>query len=42
MNKEEISQMVAEILRNMGAEPMVKGSDYKATKPVTDRPDYGY
>ena len=42
MNREEISQMVAEILKGMGAEPMVKGSDYKAIRPVTDRPDYGY
>ena len=36
MNKEEISQMVAEILKGMGQEPMVKGSDYKPTQPVRD------
>ena len=32
MNKEELSAMVAEILRSMG-EPQVKGSDYKPTQP---------
>lgn len=42
MNKEEISQMVAEILKNMGAEPMVKASDYKPTEPHLERRDYGY
>ena len=33
MNKEELSAMIAEILSGMGREPMVKGSDYKPTKP---------
>ena len=33
MNKEELSAMIAEILTGMGKEPMVKGSDYKPTKP---------
>ena len=33
MNKQELSAMVAEILRSMGKEPMVKGSDYKPTDP---------
>ena len=33
MNKEELSAMIAEILSGMGKEPMVKGSDYKPTKP---------
>ena len=33
MNKQELSAMVADILRSMGAEPMVKGSDYKPTDP---------
>ncbi len=33
MNKQELSAMVAEILRSMGNEPMVKGSDYKPTAP---------
>ena len=32
MNKEELSALVAEILRGMG-EPQVKGSDYKPTDP---------
>ncbi len=33
MNKEELSAMIAELLAGMGKEPMVKGSDYKPTKP---------
>ena len=33
MNKQELSAMVAEILKTMGTEPMVKGSDYKPTTP---------
>lgn len=34
MNKQELSQMVAEILRTMELpEPQVKGSDYKPTQP---------
>lgn len=34
MNKQELSQMVAEILRTMDIpEPQVKGSDYKPTQP---------
>ena len=33
MNKQELSAMVEEILRSMGNEPMVKGSDYKPTDP---------
>ena len=33
MNKNELSAMVAEILRSMGTEPMVKGSDYKPANP---------
>jgi ethanolamine ammonia-lyase small subunit len=34
VNKEELTAMVAEILGQMGkTEPMVKGSDYKATQP---------
>ena len=31
MNKEELSAMIAQILANMGNEPMVKGADYKPT-----------
>ena len=33
MNKEELSKLVAELLQNMGTEPMVKASDYKPTDP---------
>ena len=33
MNKQELSAMVAEILKTMGAEPMVKGSDYRPENP---------
>ncbi len=33
MNKQELSAMIAELLQNMGKEPMVKGSDYKPTNP---------
>ena len=39
MNKQELSAMVAEILKTMGQEPMVKGSDYKPTAPVPVQPD---
>ena len=33
MNKQELTAMVAEILKTMGQEPQVKGSDYKPTAP---------
>ena len=33
MNKEELSALVAEILKDITPEPAVKGSDYKATQP---------
>ena len=33
MNKQELSALVADILKNMGQEPQVKASDYKATVP---------
>ena len=33
MNKQELSNMVAEILQAIGKEPMVKGSDYKPANP---------
>jgi len=39
MNKQELSAMVAEILQSMGAEPMVKASDYKPAKPGPEQPD---
>lgn len=33
MNKEELSRLVAQLLQDMGNEPMVKASDYKPTDP---------
>ena len=33
LNKQELSAMVADILKSMGQEPQVKGSDYKPTDP---------
>ena len=41
MNKEELSAMVAEILRSMG-EPQVKGSDYKPTQPGPEQKETPY
>ena len=42
MNKEELTALVAELLRDMGQEPMVKGSDYKPTVPYPEKhtPDF--
>ncbi len=34
--------MVAQILESMGKEPMVKGADYKPTKPGPEAPDHHY
>ncbi len=49
MNKEELTAMVARILREMASEsgeavtePMVKGSDYKATRPGPQPRDSGF
>lgn len=42
MNKQELSAMVAQILQSMGAEPMVKGSDYKPTDPGPEAKDMHY
>ena len=42
MNKEELSAMVAEILGQMGKEPMVKASDYKPTAPGPEREKTSY
>ena len=42
MNKQELSAMIAEILGQLGKEPMVKGSDYKATEPNPVAKDAGY
>ncbi len=36
MNKEEIKALVAQMLKDLGNEPPVKGSDYKPTEPVRD------
>ena len=42
MNKQELSAMVAEILRSMEREPMVKGSDYKPRDPGPQMPGTVY
>ena len=42
MTKQDLSALVAEILKDMGKEPQVKASDYKATTPGPERPDAHY
>ena len=42
MNKQELSAMVAEILKTMGTEPAVKGSDYRPENPGPQPVDTGY
>ena len=42
MTKQDLSALVAEILKDMGNEPMVKGSDYKPTSPGPQKPDAHY
>ena len=42
MNKQELSAMVAEILKTMGTEPMVKGSDYRPEDPGPQAADTHY
>ena len=42
MNKQELTAMVAEILSQMGKEPMVKASDYRPAAPQSQQPDSGY
>lgn len=42
MNKQELSAMVAEILKTMGTEPMVKGSDYRPQNPGPQPQDTHY
>ena len=42
MNKQELSAMVAEILKTMGTEPMVKGSDYRPENPGPQPADTHY
>ena len=39
MNKQELSNMVAEILKTMGQEPTVKASDYKPAAPMPEKAD---
>ena len=42
MNKQELTAMVAEILGQIGVEPMVKGSEYKPTNPGPEKKDGGF
>lgn len=39
MTKQDLSALVAEILKDMGSEPTVKASDYKPTDPGPQKPD---
>ena len=42
MNKQELATMVAEILGDMGREPMVKSGDYRPTSPGPQPKDTGF
>ena len=42
MTKQDLSALVAEILKDMGSEPMVKGSDYKPTVPNPQKKETAY
>ena len=42
MNKQELTAMVAEILGQIGVEPMVKGSEYKPTDPGPQKIDSSF
>lgn len=42
MNKQELTAMVAEILGQIGVEPMAKGSEYKPENPGPQKKDQGY
>ncbi len=42
MNKQELSAMVADILKSMGQEPAVKGSDYRPADPGPQPADTHY
>ena len=42
MNKQEIADLVAQILGSMDVEPMVKGSTYKPSSPGPEQQDPGY
>ena len=42
MNKQELASMVAQILEELGPEPMVKGSDYRPANPGPEPANTGY
>ena len=42
MTKQDLSALVAEILKDMGQEPQVKASDYKPTSPGPQKPETTY
>ena len=42
MTKQDLSALVAEILKDMGKEPQVKASDYKPASPGPQKPDNHY
>ena len=42
MNKQELSNLVAEILAGMGSEPQVKAGDYRPTCPGPERKAVSY
>ena len=42
MNKQELAAMVAELLGEMGREPMVKSGDYRPTSPGPQPKDTGF
>lgn len=42
MNKEELSKLVAQLLQDMGTEPMVKASEYKPTDPGPQPAEHSY
>ena len=42
MNKQELSELIAQLLETMGNEPMVKGSDYRPHDPGPQQPANAY
>ena len=42
MNKQELAAMVAELLGDIGQEPMVKSGDYRPTSPGPQPQDAGF
>ena len=42
MNKQELTQLITELLQGMNQEPQVKGSDYKPADPGPEQKDTGY